>query len=546
MDTKAQNKKKLYIGGGIMLGVILLAVGLILYVTSGGDENTGKPGYSTSTPTLQEAADAPGELVIEPTQIRMTSGPAGSVQGIATVSALYQDFRPTRISLSDPHYSWDSDCLAEGTVLPARSSCNIIISYSEQSSVISQNEQKLQPSLTINGQTNTPGGSVLPVEAEAAIIPFDSFESGSANLASNEPQSLTFGQQAPDSIDPYGPNPYGAQNQGMPPIDYSQAPIQPPQPTLTPKEQFTLARRQAVFSGMQPRAAAAHVEASEGSWGEIGIPTAISSTPQDMTRVVTMDRIITAALVRTYDSRTTQQVVAQVDRNVYGAHSRSILIPRGSRLIGTASGGAERVAISWTQLIRPDGARFVIEASTGDAMGQGGAPGRVNERILKRYGAILLGTALNVGTASAFDASESAGGADFAQPARNNGAIISDIVRQDIEKITADIVRRNSDIQPIVTVPAGTRITIIPTMDLQLRPAAKAKVQTASYPRAQNAGAPTPSGEVSVPNGQPSPDSQGIQFENPAGYAPQAGEQTIQMPSKTAPETGSVPPWGVQ
>src|SRR3546814_20576543 len=98
-----------------------------------------------------------------------------------------------------------------------------------------------------------------------------------------------------------------------------------------------------------------------------------------MSRVVTMDRVITAVLERPYDSRSSQQVVAQVDRNVYGGHGRSILIPRGSRIIGTASGGNERVAIQWKQIIRPDGARFIIEASEEEAMGPGGVPGRVNQ-----------------------------------------------------------------------------------------------------------------------------------------------------------------------
>src|SRR3546814_9763210 len=95
------------------------------------------------------------------------------------------------------------------------------------------------------------------------------------------------------------------------------------------------------------------------TWKDLNIPTSTSSYPQDMSRVVTMDRVITAVLERPYDSRTSQQVVAQVDRNVYGGHGRSILIPRGSRIIGTATGGNERVAIQWKQIIRHDGARFI-------------------------------------------------------------------------------------------------------------------------------------------------------------------------------------------
>lgn len=537
MDTKPEDKKKkLLIGGSIMAGLLLLLIGAILYVTKSDESPKPATGYETSTPIEQNAAENPGELAIEPNQIQLMNGPAGSIQGVATISANYQDLEVVSIQTNDIRYSWDSTCIAENAVLDANTTCAITISYNEEAGRYGTESEDVQPILQITGRTNTVGGDIIPVDAEAAILLPPSLQMAA------EPSAQ--GQPAPEGIDPYGPAPYGS-DQNAPPIDYSQAPIQPPQPMLSPKEQFVLARRQAVFGGMQPRAAAAHVEAQPGTWDELNIPTSTSSSPQDMSRTVTMDRVITAALVRTYDSRSPQQVVAQVDRNVYGGHSRSILIPRGSRLIGTASGGTERVAISWTQLIRPDGARFVIEASTGDAMGQAGAPGRVNERILKRYGSILLGTALNVGTARVFDASESAGGADFAQPARNNGAIISDIVRQDIERITNDIVQRNSNIQPIVTVPAGTRITIIPTMDLKLRPAAKAKVAREQYPRAQNANAPLPAQNVSVPAGA-NPGADGtpeIQFGQPQENVAPANTETLDL-SNTAPAPmGSVPTW---
>jgi type IV secretory pathway VirB10-like protein len=264
-----------------------------------------------------------------------------------------------------------------------------------------------------------------------------------------------------------------------------------------------------------------------------------------------MDRIITAALVRPYDSRATQQVVAQVDRNVYGAHGRTILIPRGSTLVGTAMGGSERVAISWTQIIRPDGARFKIEANSGDAMGQANVPGRINQRLMKRYSSILLGTALNVGVAKAFGASESAGGGLGGEVAKNNGAIISDIVRQDIQKIVQDIVDRNKAIQPIITVPAGTRITVIPTMDLQLRPLRGPEVQAVSYPRAQNAGAAAPRFDVDL-GGNQGANQGGSQGGNQGAWQgisnnvpqQQARRQNDFLPPANAPATGATPPWG--
>src|SRR3546814_18339480 len=90
-----------------------------------------------------------------------------------------------------------------------------------------------------------------------------------------------------------------------------------------------------------------------------------------------------------------------------------------------------------------------------DAMGQGGVPGRVNQRLMKRYGSILLGTILGGSTASIFGAEEEAvqsGSNGQQSTARNNGAIITDIVRRDIEKITQDIVQRNQAVQPIIKI----------------------------------------------------------------------------------------------
>src|SRR3546814_9135047 len=122
-------------------------------------------------------------------------------------------------------------------------------------------------------------------------------------------------------------------------------------------------------------------------------------------------------------------------------------------------------------------------------MGQGGVPGHEKHRLMKRYGSILLGTIRGGSTAAIFGAEEEAvqsGSNGQQSTARNNGAIITDIVRRDIEKITQDIVQRNQAVQPIITVPAGTRITVIPTMDIQMRPMVGRTEEVRSYPRQQD------------------------------------------------------------
>lgn len=497
-----KNKKTLLIGGSIMTGVIVAAIGVATVVLSGNEEEVSKNKFQNDTPGAVEAAQQPGQIAFQAQQIPLQQMPDGSIQGTGTISALFQPFRPTALRIEgDPRIQWSSECFGPNKVIETGQSCQITFTLNANS--LETPEAGAVPQVIASGNTTTPGGATIPVEAVAQLMAGDP----------NAPQGLPVnGASAPAGLDPYGqPLPPTQALQGAPatdntapPIDYSQAPPPPEKPTLSPREQFLLARRQAVFNNIVGHGQRGSTpNRPTGNWGSLTVPSTTSSLPQDMSRVVTMDRIITAALVRPIDNRGAGQVTAQVDRNVYSAHGRNVLIPRGSMLIGTASGSGERVAISWTQIIRPDGARFVFQGTSGDAMGQGGIPGRRNERLLRRYGSILLGTVLTSGTAAAFGAEEQASGGLGGEGGRNTGAIISDIVRQDIQRITQDIIQRNQNIQPIVTVPAGTRITVVPTMDLVMAPQSRRQIEVPSYPRRQNGGAAAPA-DVPQPsrNGQ--------------------------------------------
>ena len=165
--------------------------------------------------------------------------------------------------------------------------------------------------------------------------------------------------------------------------------------------------------------------------------------------------------------------VATVDRDVYGSSGRTVVIPRGTKIIGRVGGGAtDRVGIAWNQLIRPDGVRFVFEGASGDAMGRGGIPGRINNRYLQRYGFSLLPTAAAAGVTVALGGQSSQnfsnGGASQTQDAR---AVASQILAQPLATISQDIFSRNSNIPVQITIPAGTRITVWSVGDLRLKPA---------------------------------------------------------------------------
>ncbi|MDR2901739.1 MAG: hypothetical protein LBU87_01335 [Lactobacillales bacterium] len=210
-----------------------------------------------------------------------------------------------------------------------------------------------------------------------------------------------------------------------------------------------------------------------------GIGKIVSSWPVDMSRMILKDKAIPAVIVHAIDSRyATAPVTAIVERHVYAESGRNIIIPAGSRLIGSFSGspGSDHVAkmdISWSRLIRPDGGAFQFSATSGDAQGRGGVAAYLSEELLQRYGkpvlsatvtsAIAYMTAVNddITTKDNGDVVQSAK-SQAADDARNNFVdAMGDVFNQLLDEST--------NVKPVVFVPSGTRITVFANEDLWLR-----------------------------------------------------------------------------
>jgi type IV secretory pathway VirB10-like protein len=224
------------------------------------------------------------------------------------------------------------------------------------------------------------------------------------------------------------------------------------------------------------------------SWSEVGFARSMSTFPSDLTRVVTMDKPIPAVLKIGIDTRFSNRAIAQVERDIYGGEGRLIVIPRGSVVTGTVgssgSTGEEKVQISWTRIMRPDGAVFAIEAYGGDAMGRPGAPADIDNRYLERYGMSLLTTVMNVGLTVGLDGkqtvqnssggySSGSGGTSYGGNAvvqQDARAVATQQANQYLQGVTNQLQQEGQQIAPIRTVPPGTRLTIFPNKDLFLKP----------------------------------------------------------------------------
>jgi type IV secretory pathway VirB10-like protein len=175
--------------------------------------------------------------------------------------------------------------------------------------------------------------------------------------------------------------------------------------------------------------------------------------------------VIPAALVTGIRSDLPGQITAQVTENVYDSPTgRFLLIPQGAKLIGVYDSsiafGQSRVLLVWNRLILPDGQSIVLERQPGaDAAGYSGLEDEVDHHWLRLARAAALSTILGVGTQLGTTGEENA----LIQALRRGGA-------QSLNQTGQQIVGRNLNIQPTLTIRPGFPVRVIITRDLVLAP----------------------------------------------------------------------------
>lgn len=188
-------------------------------------------------------------------------------------------------------------------------------------------------------------------------------------------------------------------------------------------------------------------------------------TPPASPYVVQAGSLISAALITGLRSDLPGQVTAQVTENVYDSPTgRILLIPQGSRLIGDYDDqvgfGQRRVLLAWTRLILPDGRSIVLERQpAGDAAGFAGLEDRVDEHWGALAKAAGLSTLLSFGSQLAADDSSS----ELIRALRDGG-------QNTLSQAGQEIVRRQLNVPPTLTVRPGFPVRVIIKRDLVLTP----------------------------------------------------------------------------
>lgn len=172
--------------------------------------------------------------------------------------------------------------------------------------------------------------------------------------------------------------------------------------------------------------------------------------------------VIPAAMITGIRSDLPGQITAQVTENVYDSPTGSLLlIPQGTRIIGQYDNGVgfgqRRVLLVWNRLILPNGRSIVLERQPGaDPSGYAGLEDGVDYHWWDLMKAAGLSTLLGIGTELATD--------DEDRLIR----AIRDGAQDTINQAGQQIVQRQLQVAPTLTIRPGYPVRVIVTRDLVL------------------------------------------------------------------------------
>lgn len=175
--------------------------------------------------------------------------------------------------------------------------------------------------------------------------------------------------------------------------------------------------------------------------------------------------VIEASLVTGIRSDLPGPVLGQITADVHDTRTgRQLLVPKGSRLIGTHAAevaqGQSRLQVLWTRILLPNGQSISLEDQpSSDSQGYAGLEDRTDQRWGERLRSAALTTLLAVSSA-AVDVDED----DRLARALRDGTTGG------VDALGRGLVERGLSIPPRLTIRAGFAFRLILTQDLDLQP----------------------------------------------------------------------------
>jgi len=195
-----------------------------------------------------------------------------------------------------------------------------------------------------------------------------------------------------------------------------------------------------------------------------GFNTVRASDLGDISRTIVQGTLISAVLETAINTELPGNIRAQVTRPVYSFNGQNVLMPAGTRLIGTynpeISIAQKRVLIAWNRAITPEGKSVRLAATGVDGLGRAGQDGNVDTRFTERFGTAVLIT--SIAAIPSFLANDDASGDTTSGAATDVAQDVSD----DLQDTTEDVLEDYLSLPPIIRVPQGTLMNVLVNQDL--------------------------------------------------------------------------------
>lgn len=182
--------------------------------------------------------------------------------------------------------------------------------------------------------------------------------------------------------------------------------------------------------------------------------------------------VIPATLLTEIESQLKGMVVGQVRQNIYDtATGQMLLIPQGTKLVGDYQSdvqyGAKRLFINWKRLVFPNGNSLDIGTMPGaDMAGISGFKDKYNTHFWEMFGSSLLFSFVLAGV----NLTQTPDMFDQFLPLYSRGAAgaLSEGVGQSLGETMSQMIRKNLNIAPDLTIRAGYLFNIMITKDIVL------------------------------------------------------------------------------
>lgn len=186
------------------------------------------------------------------------------------------------------------------------------------------------------------------------------------------------------------------------------------------------------------------------------VDVAHASRIHDLSHTAPQGTVIPAVLETAINSDLPGFVRAVVSRDVRGFDGTTVLIPRGSKLIGQYRSGVAlsqtRAFVVWSRVITPDGVSIDIGSPGTDQLGRGGLEGETDTHFFERFGSAILLSVMGAGLDALTE--------------RNNSTAIIIGSQQQASQVASIALQKQIDIPVTIKVPQGTPLQVFVTRDL--------------------------------------------------------------------------------